>query len=318
MQKTRIVHETPLGYKFLAAGRPLAHGEILVTTDNYTTLISTSSLADLLDDPNVIVIDCRFDLNDPQKGQREYAAGHIRGALYANLDEDLAAPVSAESGRHPLPDPGDFQDTLRRYGASAGSQIVVYDDAGGALAARLWWMMRRWLGHGNVAVLDGGFAAWTAAGRPVSTDPTVRASGNLSVRARRELIMTTQQVLDALAGPGSFVLVDARAPQRFRGDIEPIDAVAGHIPGTVNLPFSRSLDDQGLWQDATALRATWDELASFEPGQRWAVMCGSGVTACHLALSAELAGLPEPLLYVGSWSEWIRDPGRPVASGVPD
>ena len=289
-----------------------------MATENYKTLIATSSLATRLDNPDVIVIDCRFDLKDPEKGPRDYAAGHIRGAVYASLDEDLAAPISADSGRHPLPEPRDFQDTLRRFGASGDSQLVVYDDASGALAARLWWMMRRWLGYENVAVLDGGYKAWMAADLPVSTVSPEPAHGNISCVANRELIMTTQQVSDALAGPGQFTLVDARDPQRFSGDIEPIDPVAGHVPGAINLPFSKNLDERGQFRDAAALRAVWDELGSIDVGTPWAVMCGSGVTACHLALSAELAGLPEPLLYVGSWSEWIRDPGRPIASGAFD
>ena len=277
----------------------------------HSTLISTAALDAVPGDADLVVVDCRFDLKNPANGRLAYEQGHIPGAVYAHLDDDLAAPVSAATGRHPLPSPDVFAATLRGLGVNRASQVVAYDDAGGGLAARLWWMLR-WMGHSRVAVLDGGYAAWCAAGLPSSQDEAAVTAGDFSGQADHSLEITTAEVVAALAGPTPFSLVDARDQRRFRGEVEPIDPVAGHVPGALNLAFDRNLGENGRWLDRDAVAGNWASIERFDPDSAWAVMCGSGVTACHLALAAEVAGLAPPRLYVGSWSEWIRDPERPV------
>lgn len=283
-------------------------------TDPCTTLIDVASLAARLAEPGLVVVDCRFDLLDPARGRQDYRAGHIPGAVYAHLDDDLAAPVTAETGRHPLPEVDDFAATLRRLGVSADSQVVAYDGGPGGIAARLWWMLR-WLGHDAVAVLDGGFAAWQAAGGVLRSGEESRSSGDFRPRPQPGRVLTTAELAAAVGSEAMPRLVDAREAARYRGDSEPIDSVAGHVPGAVNFPFADNLREDGLWRSPAQLRAAWRSALGGEPEAGWAVMCGSGVTACHLALSAARAGLPPPRLYAGSWSEWIRDRARPR---VPD
>lgn len=280
---------------------------------SFETLIDCGELETRLGDDGLRVIDCRFSLLEPEKGRRDYEAGHVPGAVYAHLDDDLAAPVSEDSGRHPLPDTGKFVARLRDWGVSNDSQVVVYDDASGGLAARLWWMLR-WLGHRRVAVLDGGYAAWEAAGKPVSRAQPDPDPGTFEGRPRPAMVISADEIRAGLESRDGLVLVDARDAARFRGEAEPIDDVAGHIPGALNLPFSLAMAPDGRWKSAEELRRLWRQVAPIDEKHDWAVMCGSGVTACHLALSAELAGLPEPRVYVGSWSEWIRDPRRAVAA----
>jgi len=280
---------------------------------DFQTLIGHEDLEALLDDDRLRLVDCRFSLLEPEKGRQEYAAGHLPGAVYAHLDEDLAAPAAAGTGRHPLPDTDAFVARLREWGISNGSQVVVYDDDGGALAARLWWMLR-WLGHTRVAVLDGGFGPWRRSGRPVTQATPAAVTGGFGGRPQPEMAISTAEVQDRLASAEGMLLVDARDASRFRGEREPIDPVAGHVPGAVNLPFSLALGPRGEWKSPEELRQLWATLGPVGGKHDWAVMCGSGVTACHLALSAEVAELPEPRVYVGSWSEWIRDPARPVAA----
>jgi len=281
----------------------------------YTTIIPTEALARRLDDPAVVIVDCRFTLTDPRAGYRAFLDGHIAGAVHADLDRDLAAPVTPNSGRHPLPDPDQLAATFGRLGIGTASQVVAYDDAGGALAARTWWLLR-WLGHSAVAVLDGGYAAWQAAGLPTESGRADVAPQSFSGTPDDSMVVTTDEIVAALDEPGRVRLVDVRAAERFRGDSEPIDPVAGHVPGAVNLPFSMLLDGDGRFADAERLRAIIDDAAGVADagtGTRLVAMCGSGVTACHLALAAKVAGIAEPLVYVGSWSEWIRDPARPIA-----
>jgi len=279
----------------------------------FQSLISASTLAENLDDPELRIVDCRFSLADPDQGRKDYASGHIPGADYANLDTDLAAPISAGSGRHPLPDVETFVGTLRRWGISNDTQVVVYDDAGGGVAARLWWMLR-WLGHRDVAVLDGGIAAWTRAHHPVGQAETLRPAGSFSGSAASDSVWRTAQIESWLAAGSGFTLVDARAGARFRGEQEPIDPVAGHVPGAVNLPFTDTLNADGTWRDVDEIKACWARFGEMPGENAWGVMCGSGVTACHLALSASIAGLSEPCLYVGSWSEWVQDSARPIVA----
>ena len=283
--------------------------------DKFHNLISVSELQRLAGEPECCIIDCRFDLMAPDKGRADYAVGHIVGAHYAHLDDDLAAPVSPESGRHPLPDLERFQDCVETWGIRPTSQVVVYDYANGATAARLWWLLR-WAGHDAVAVLNGGFAAWENANGVIVDALPANDRTSYSLSARQDMFLTTEAVLDRVTTGASFTLLDARDKRRFDGEIEPIDTVAGHVPGAVNLPFTTMVDAQGRWKDPDTLREIWGQAMENAPGGEMAAMCGSGVTACHLLVTAHLLGLAVPKLYVGSWSEWIRDPDRPV--GDPD
>ena len=283
-------------------------------TDSYDTLIDVGDLERLLETRRPVIVDCRFDLLNPGKGREDYLAGHLPGAVYAHLDEDLAAPVTPDSGRHPLPDVDAIGATLRRLGVTNDRQVVVYDGGPGGIAARCWWMLR-WLGHDAVAVLDGGFAAWQAAGLPLEQGERRPEAGDFRPRPRPGWVLTTAELVRGLGGDRMPLLVDAREAPRFRGDSEPIDSAAGHVPGAINFPYPRSLREDGRWRPPAELEAEWLSCLGKAPEAGWAVMCGSGVTACHLALSAERAGLPPPRLYAGSWSEWIRDPARPRAAG---
>jgi thiosulfate/3-mercaptopyruvate sulfurtransferase len=279
----------------------------------YRQLIEVAELREIAANADCRVVDCRFDLLEPEKGRAEYLAGHIPGAVFADLDRDLAGPVTETSGRHPLPDTEEFKRTLQGFGIGPDTQVVVYDYASGALAARLWWMLR-WFGHARAAVLNGGLKAWLAAGGPLETEVPEYPATELQVSADAGLVATTADIGRALGEGREMNLVDARDRPRFVGDREPIDTVAGHIPGAVNFPFSGNLNDDGTWKSPDDLRLLWAGLPLSERGAPFTVMCGSGVTACHLALSAEIAGLAAPRVYIGSWSEWIRDPSRPVAT----
>jgi thiosulfate/3-mercaptopyruvate sulfurtransferase len=242
-----------------------------------------------------------------------YLHGHIPGAAFADLDEDMAGPVSRHSGRHPLPDVEALAATLGRLGINNETQVIVYDEGSGALAARAWWLLR-WLGHEHVQLLDGGLKRWVTAGLPVAAGDQQIAPLSFIPRPRNELVLLTAELARDLDAIGDMRLIDARDEARFRGEVEPIDPVAGHIPGSSNLPFAVSLNDDGTWRPRADLEALWHEVLGQDKDVSWAVMCGSGVTACHLAVSATEAGFNEPRLYVGSWSEWIRDPKRPVAT----
>lgn len=275
----------------------------------YDTLIGAGPLRQALG--QVVLVDCRFDLSDPGAGFRHYRRGHIPGAAYAHLDHDLAAPITPHSGRHPLPDPDELARRLGQWGITNRSQVVVYDNERGAHATRLWWMLR-WLGHRAVAVLDGGYAAWVEAGGPVETGTTRPAPGRFQPHPDRSLFLDAAEVAGQLSA-GTLQLVDVRDATRFRGEQEPIDTVAGHIPGAINIPYSSNLDAAGRFLPAERLRETYRQL---DPDRgTLCAMCGSGVTACHGLMAMELAGLHGAKLYPGSWSEWIRDPSRPRAVG---
>lgn len=282
----------------------------------YTTLISATALAQHALQPDWVVIDCRHDLAMPDAGRLAYEAGHIPGAQFAHLDSDLSgSKQDADNrfrGRHPLPPPEDFVETLRRWGINPGSQVIAYDAHGGMFAARLWWMLR-WIGHPAVAVLDGGLPAWTAAGMWLSTELKGRPRGEIRPGTPLVASVACDTVLANLANP-AFTLVDARAPDRFRGENETIDPVGGHIPGARNRFFKENLQGNGCFKPATQLHAEWRQVI---PAPEAAIMqCGSGVTACHNLLALEVAGLPGAALYPGSWSEWCADPARPVATGA--
>jgi thiosulfate/3-mercaptopyruvate sulfurtransferase len=285
----------------------------------FTTLIGAAELRELVGKPDIAIIDCRFDLLNPEAGRHAYLSGHIPDARYADLSRDLSAPITAASGRHPLPGPSDFAATLARLGVNRASQVIAYDDSAGAFAARAWWMLR-WLGHSAAAVLDGGIKAWIGVGGALESGPEKPLSAavpgrDFSARADATAVVSTLELEQRLSDP-AFLLIDARAAERYAGTVEPIDAVAGHVEGAVNHPFSSNLGADGRFLPPAALRELWDRrLAGRNPTQV-AAMCGSGVTACHNLLSMEVAGLHGAKLYAGSWSEWIRDPRRPVARGV--
>lgn len=285
----------------------------------FTTLIGASVLRDLVGKPHIAVIDCRFDLMNPEGGRRAYLAGHIPGARYADLNKDLSAPVSATSGRHPLPAPGDFAVTLGRLGINHATQVIAYDDSAGAFAARLWWMLR-WVGHPAAAVLDGGLKTWVSEGGALQSGeekplPAAEVGRSLPVRADTAAVIGTAEIEQRLSDP-AFLLIDARAAERFAGTVEPIDSVAGHVLGAVNHPFSANLGAEGRFLPAPQLRQAWEKRLAGRSPTEVAAMCGSGVTACHNLLSLEVAGLRGAKLYAGSWSEWIRDPHRPIARGA--
>ncbi len=277
------------------------------------TLISPEGLAEMLEARDLQVVDCRFDLMAPEAGRKQYLESHIPGASYADLDADLAAPVGPTTGRHPLPAVEALCGTLGRLGIGNESQVVVYDGGNGGIAARLWWLLR-WVGHERVALLDGGFAAWEALGLPVTAGPELVATGTFEGSPDPDMVTETRDLLGPDARHHRSSLVDGRDAARYRGEIEPIDPVAGHIPGARNLPFTDALSQQGRWRPVQELRCLWEPVVGADTDAEFTVMCGSGVTACHLALSASLAGYRLPRVYVGSWSEWIRDPGRPVAT----
>ena len=278
--------------------------------------------------PAPVVFDCRHRLSDPGYGHAAYLEAHIPGARFAHLDANLSGTViPGRTGRHPLPDVAEFTEFLRAAGVSNSSQLVAYDDAGGAIAARFWWLLR-WLGHDYVAVLDGGFQAWIAAGEQVdSGTPADAARGSFEPDIRDTMIVTADTILAGLGvstpeTPPALVLMDARAHDRFDGTNETIDPVAGHIPGAVSVPFAGNLDDRGFFRSAAELQNRYANAISAVPGSagndvagvgpRVATYCGSGVTAAHNVLAMVHAGLPEPALYAGSWSEWIADGERPV------
>jgi thiosulfate/3-mercaptopyruvate sulfurtransferase len=277
----------------------------------YTTLIQLVDLVRMLGDESVAILDCRHELGRPQWGDQAYAEGHIPGAVQAHLDRDLSAPVGPLTGRHPLPEIAKLAEAFSRWGIDDSVQVVAYDQGNGAYGARAWWLLR-WLGHTSVAVLDGGFAAWKAAGLPVSREPATRKRRTFVARPNDTAFVTAAQVQQALA-ENSIALVDARGADRFAGQNETIDPVAGHVPGAVNRPFLKNLDGGGRFLPGEELRRQWTAVLGTRPAADVVAMCGSGVTACHNLLALELAGLLGARLYAGSWSEWIRDPTRPVA-----
>jgi thiosulfate/3-mercaptopyruvate sulfurtransferase len=281
----------------------------------YRTLISVDELVGNLADPQCVVVDCRFSLADTERGRRDYLQAHIPGAVYAHLDQDLSGPViKGQTGRHPLPSVEQAAEVFSAWGIGPGVQVAAYDDAGGALAAvRLWWMLR-WLGHDQAAVLDGGWQSWLRPGHPTQGGEETRARRQFIPRPRPQMIATTEEVA-SLLGKSPVCVVDARTVDRYRGENEIIDPVAGHIPGAINLPYPENLTPGGVFRSPEELRQLYhDFLGEFSPEQA-IFYCGSGVTSIHNILAMVHAGLPEPRLYAGSWSEWIADPSRPVALG---
>ena len=281
-------------------------------TTEWTTLVQAETLASALGDADLVILDCRFSLSDPDAGERAWRASHIPGARYAHVDRDLSDHDKRGQGRHPWPEADAFTTRLAAWGITPSHRVVAYDDGDGAFAARLWWLLRT-LGHRDVAVLDGGWTRWTALGLPV--DDRVPAAKPAAYAATFD----TQRLLDAdavqrhLAAGG--LLVDARAAERFRGEVEPIDPVAGHVPGAVNRPYASNLAD-GRFKPAARLHAEFDALLDGRAADEMVTMCGSGITACHHLLAMAHAGSPGAKLFTGSWSGWIGDRSRPVATGA--
>ena len=278
-------------------------------------LITPQQLAAQLEQPSLVVLDCRFALEDPDYGQRSYAEGHIAGAHFADLERDLSGRVvKGVTGRHPLPEPGRLLERFQHWGINADSTVVLYDDGPGAFAARAWWLLA-WLGkRDGVAILDGGLKAWHAAGLPLSLDAPGNTVGHLHGKPDANLLVTARQLQERL-GQAELTLLDARALPRFRGDLEPIDPVAGHIPGARCAAFTDNLGADGRFLPPQALKERFAAALAGRPVESLVAYCGSGVTACHNLFALCLAGYPLAPLYAGSWSEWITDPQRPLATG---
>lgn len=289
-------------------GANLIHDPVRSNLIDARTLLSRSRDADLR------VFDCRFSLADPGQGRRAYRDGHLPGAIYAHLDEHLSSPIGPRTGRHPLPDPYRLAAWLGACGVTPRTQVVVYDAVGGAFAVRLWWLLR-WIGHARVMLLDGGIQAWIAEGGALVRDAPRYAPVELIAQPDDARWISTDALVVELAA-GRVTVVDARAPGRFRGEQEPIDPVAGHIPGAINLPLTGNLGADGRFRDPAALRQRFDQALGEASPARSVHSCGSGVNACHNLLAMEVAGLHGSRLYAGSWSEWIRSPERPVAVGA--
>lgn len=281
----------------------------------WTTLISPEKLLEHLDDQDWAIFDCRFSLAEPKKGIHDYQRAHIPSALYANLDADLCGPIiPGKTGRHPLPPISEFVQTLSQWGIDSRVQVVAYDDVGGALAAaRLWWMLC-WLGHEAAAVLDGGWSLWRQRGFPVRQGVENRPPRAFTPVHNPRLLADTEEVEKMIHDPG-FVILDSRTADRYRGENETIDPIAGHIPGAKSAPYEQNLDEEGRFLPREQLRARFSDLFSGVSAGNTAFYCGSGVTAALNVLAVAHAGLGDSKLYSGSWSKWITDPSRPVETG---
>ncbi|MFN5542981.1 MAG: sulfurtransferase [Betaproteobacteria bacterium] len=276
-------------------------------------LVSCEQLAAHANDPTWIVFDCRHDLMDVAKGEQWYREGHIPGAFLANLDTDLSGEKTGTNGRHPLPSPAMFSAFLARHGVTARSTVVAYDDVGGQFAARLWWLCR-WVGLMNASLLDGGIQRWVAEARPISTAIPVTKPAFFAGRADSFMISTVDEVLSRI-GRADLVLIDARAPERYRGEVEPIDPVAGHIPSALNRFYKENLKADLTFKSPDEIRKGLVDLMAGRSATEVVHQCGSGVTACANVFAMEYAGLKGSRLYAGSWSEWVADPSRPMATG---
>jgi thiosulfate/3-mercaptopyruvate sulfurtransferase len=290
-----------------------------MTDTAYTTLVSAEQLAAALHAPlPPVVFDCSFDLADTQAGRRAHDAGHVPGAHYLHLDAELSGSKTGFNGRHPLPERAAFVARMAALGLHDDTPVVAYDNSGGMYAARLWWMLR-WVGHRSVAVLDGGLAAWKTAGLPLETAATPNpAAGGFKAReplAKLVLLGELQGLVANPAQPPARLVLDARAPDRFRGENETLDPIGGHIPGARNRLFRDNLGPDGLFKPAQELRQAFDAATGGRPAAEVIHQCGSGVTACHNLLAMEVAGLQGAALYAGSWSEWCAQPGAAIATG---
>ena len=269
-------------------------------------------LLNRLRDPDIIIIDCRFDLKDSDWGYKSYLAGHIPGAVYAHLDHDLSSMVTPQSGRHPLPSAEDFSQVLRKLGVNQSSQIVAYDTSGGAYAARLWWMLR-YFGHMSESLLNGGFTKWESENYPIAPGlhQNIPSNYQINIQGSENLLFTTEEVAQNLHSE-KFIFLDARSHERYCGEVELIDAIAGHIPGAINRFHGENLNPDMTIKTKNQLRQEFNQLLQETPPEDVVVYCGSGVTSCLHIIAMEYAGLSGARLYPGSWSEWIRDSGHPI------
>lgn len=281
--------------------------------ESHTTLVSTADVAAHLGDPRWVVVDCRYDLNETAVGERLYEEAHVPGAQYAHLGRDLSGPVTGGNGRHPLPTPDAMSATFGSLGITRDSQVVAYDHDTSMYAVRLWWMLR-YLGHERVAVMDGGFSKWLREGRTTRGGRESREATRFEGAPRNDSLVLVVEMA-RLVSTRAARLIDARSPERYRGEVEPIDARAGHIPGAVNHHYQRNVNADGTFLPREELRRQLAATLGSRPASAAVVYCGSGVTACHLLLALEHAGLGEARLYAGSWSEWSSDAARPAASG---
>ena len=281
----------------------------------FETVISQATARDHLDDASWLFVDCRFFIREPDRGEREHEQSHIAGSVYAHLDRDLSGPIiRGKTGRHPLPSPRELASAMRRLGVSPQTQVVAYDEStGGMAAARLWWLLR-WAGHDRVAVLDGGFTRWCAMGFPRATGVEHHAPGSFAACPRPGMAFDADDVLAALDDP-RYIVLDARAEERYRGVNETIDPVAGHIKGAFSAPYMDNLRDDGCFKSPRELGERFEKLAENRDADHTVFYCGSGVTAAHNILAFAVAGRGMAKLYPGSWSEWIIDPRRPIAVG---
>ncbi len=279
----------------------------------HTTLISTTDLAAHLNDPDWVLLDCRFDTEDKSWGLEDYLQFHIPGAVYADLEKIFCSPITPDSGRHPLPESSNLISSLRKLGVNQNSQVVVYDSATGGMAGRAWFTLKLY-GHESVALLDGGLPMWLAESRQTAEGMENNPPGNFDGAPNLQMVATTDELMK-ISGNKDRLLIDARSPERYRGEVEPIDAVAGRIPGAVNRFYGNNIDSDGLFLPPETLKGVFSALLGNDKPENAVVYCGSGVTACHHLIAMASAGLKLPKLYVGSWSEWIRDPSNPIATG---
>jgi thiosulfate/3-mercaptopyruvate sulfurtransferase len=280
----------------------------------FTALIPNSELSLHLQDLNWAIIDCRFSLDDTERGRRDYLSSHIPGAVYAHLDADLSGrKIPGKTGRHPLPEIQAFVETLSSWGVDSGTQVVVYDDATGSMAARLWWMLN-WLGHPNVALLDGGWTSWMRSGMPMRSGAEHKSPRHFEPREIPDAYVRVEQAEEYRTHP-AYVVLDARSAARFRGEGETIDPVAGHIPGAVSAPWEENVSPEGTFLPPEVLHRRFKKLLKSVPIENVICYCGSGITAAHNLFAIAYSGLGTGRLYAGSWSEWITDPSRPVATG---
>lgn len=286
----------------------------MIVIMTYTTLISTTDLASHLADPDWAIFDCRFSLADAERGRRDHLQSHIPGAAYAHLNEDLASPiVRGKTGRHPLPAVDVMARRFSNWGIDDHTQVIAYDDTGGSMAARVWWLLR-WLGHDAVAVLNGGWQQWLKENRATTSDTASRTPRSFTPRPRSEMVMTAEEVV-ARMNDRNFELFDSRSAERYRGENETIDPIAGHIPGAISAPYADNLTPDLLFRSTDDLRRRFESLLGDTPADHAAFYCGSGITAAHNILALKHLGFGDAKLYAGSWSEWITDSKRPIKTG---
>ena len=278
---------------------------------SYKTIISADDLMKNLNNKDFIIFDCRCDISDSSYGINAYNEGHIENAIFVDIDHDLASEKTASSGRHPLPDPQLLSEKLSQWGMANNKQAIIYDDAGGAFAGRMWWILK-WLGHNNVAVLDGALGAWMSNGGKLSTNPTIFERDIFHPSIKDEMHVSIKDVEDAQYKMSKLIL-DARSKERYLGIKDEVDPIAGHIPGAVSHPLGKNLDKNGHFRSPEELRLNFNKLVGDTAGPDIISMCGSGITACHNILALEISGIKGVPLYVGSWSEWITDKSRPIA-----